>query len=298
MPFPKVQIVVLQYNNSEDTIKCLQSLKDLSYQNCGVTVVDNGSQAVDHKKIKDFFSLLDSRFYFLASDTNLGYAGGNNLGIKHALKGKTDYVLILNNDTEVRKDFLTKLVAAGETDRSVGIIAPAIDEGDRTVFGGQIRWLRPELPHTYLKSTTYNLKPETYLSGSCLLIKRGVIEKIGLLDERYFLYFEDADYCQRTQRTGYKLQVAADAVISHKVSSSASSLGPPLLLRYHFRNALLFNSKNGPVWVKILLPLWAFFIIVKQVIKIVSLPSRRVVSKSILNGVVDFWRGRFGKVNA
>lgn len=130
-----------------------------------------------------------------------------------------------------------------------------------------------------------------------MLIKREVLEKIGLFDERYFLYFEDADYCLRAQKAGYKLKIVPEELIHHKQSSSTSSLGAPILLHYHYRNAHLFNCKNGPFWVKFSLPFWSFFIIIKQLTKII-LRHNVEISKAILAGVLDFYKGRFGKINA
>ncbi len=298
----KVLIILLQYNNSQDTIRCLDFVKKLDYPNFSVIIVDNGSEIKHTNEIGNWLKKKNIEpgiyvnFLLVTSDHNLGYSGGNNIGIRYALEQNADYVFILNPDTTIEKNTLTKLVEAAELDPGIGIYGPVIDEGDRTVCGGKIEWLKPELLHI----KTANSKPETdfYIPGAAILIRRGVIEKIGLLDERYFLYFEDADYCERAKQAGYKLAVVSEALIYHKPSSSTSSLGAQLLLRYHYRNAHLFNWKNGPFWIKLILPFWSIFITIKQLAKIVLLPQKRQISRAILAGVEDFYRNHFGKINA
>mgnify|MGYP001585929025 CR=1 FL=1 len=300
MSSPKVVVIVLQYNNSTDTVKCLETVRRLNYPDFVVVVVDNASDA-NHRHILENFisSMLDSRFYFLASNSNLGYAGGNNLGIKYALEKGAKLVLILNNDTLVPPDLLITLTAVVEEHNTTGIVGPAIDEGFGLIArGGTIKWLCSELNHIYNLNDRpkYKYRPRKsnyYLPGVCILIKKEVIDKIGMLDERYFLYFEDADYCLRAQKAGFNLVVAREAIIKHVVSSSTSQLGLPRLLCYHFRNAHLFNSQHGPVWVKFLLPFWSIFIIIKQLVKIGLFPGRREISRGILKGVIHFYKGKF-----
>lgn len=297
---PKISIIILQYNNSRDTIRCLNSVKELGYSNYEVIIVDNASSVNHVDTIRDLLKNLSPKTYHLKPITsNSGYSGGNNIGIKQALENGADYVFILNPDTTIEKNILTKLVETTESDPKIGILGPTINENGKTVYGGQIQWLKPELVHSInppLNTKYLILNTKKYIPGAAILIKRRVIEKIGLLDERYFLYFEDADYCERAKRVGYKLAIVPEALVYHKPPSSTFSLGTPLLLRYHYRNAHLFNWKNGPVWVKLVLPFWSFFIIIKQLLKIAFAPSKREISRAILVGVVDFYKGRFGHI--
>ncbi len=244
---------------------------------------------------------LTTHYSLLTTHSNLGYSGGNNIGIKQALNTVTDYVFILNPDTTIEKNALTKLVELGELEPGIGIIGPAIDEGNKIVYGGKIEWLKPELIHSTIPplNTKYlTLNTKKYIPGAAMLIKRNVIEKIGLLDERYFLYFEDADYCLRARKAGYKLAIVPKTLVHHKPSSSTSSLGSALLLRYHYRNAHLFNFKNGPWFIKLTLPFWSIFITIKQLIKLALLQSKREISKAILAGVGDYYKNKLGKINA
>lgn len=283
-------------------MRCLNSVKELDYQNHEVIVVDNGSDAKHIEVLKDIASPLNlqcPKIKIIALDSNLGYSGGNNAGIKHALERGADYVFILNPDTTIEKNVLTKLIETAKSDPQIGILGPAINENGQIIYGGQIKWLKPELSHLVVEplSPLSGSTTKCYASGAAMLIKRKVVEKIGLLDERFFLYFEDADYCLRGQKAGYKLKIAPEAFVHHKPSSSTFSLGAPLLLRYHYRNAHLFNYKNGPFWAKLALPFWSIFIIIKQIIKITLIPTKREISKAILAGVGDFYRGKFGQIN-
>ena len=299
----KIFIVILQYNNSHDTIKCLNSVKELNYPNFEVIIIDNASE-IKHIEAVRFFlkNQTTVNCKLKTANSNLGYSGGNNVGIKYALEHGADYVLILNNDTTVEKDLLTKLANTSESDPEIGIVGPAIDEGNKSVCGGKVEWLKPELQHLKREENMPDSRfqiPDSmiYVPGAAMLIKREVIEKICLLDERYFLYFEDVDYCLRAQRAGYKLSISPEILLGHTPSSTTSTLGAPLLLRYHYRNAHLFNWKNGQLWVKLVLPFWSIFIIIKQLTKI-SIGKNPEISKAILAGVVDFYKNRFGKINA
>lgn len=318
-------IVILQYNNPDDTIELLESIKDRGFFN--IVVVDNNSNKENLQKIKNYIK--DGNLKLIVSENNLGYAGGNNVGIKYALNKGADYILILNNDTLIKEDdFFEKLIklaqsdettcsednqtTCSECDRTIGIMGPLIKEPGKTVYGGKIRWLRSKLEHIYKQVNSelqyqssqtrrYGARQLTvnsfYVPGSCMLIKREVIEKIGLLPEDYFLYFEDAAYCLKAQKAGYKCIVTPEIKIYHKVSKSTSKLGNPLLLRYHFRNALYFNKNLGPWWAKILVYPWSSYIIKKQITKLI-IGRNREISKQILLGVMDFYKGKMGRIES
>src|SRR3989344_693812 len=294
---PCVFIIILQYNNPQDTIRCLNSVKELGYTNYDVIIVDNGSgvnpvksrKAGAPKELFDgvkYVSTIEDRvenegnsnsytkYKILSTKYNLGYSGGNNVGIKYALERGADYIFILNPDTTIEKNILTKLIETAESDPQIGILGPAIDEGDKTTYGGKIEWLKPELSHLVVEplSILSGSTTKYYIPGAAMLIKKAVVEKNGLLDECYFLYFEDADYCLRAQKAGYKLAIVPETTVYHRPSSSTKTLGAPLLLHYHYRNAHLFNWKNGPLWARFALPFWSIFIIIKQLIKIIFTP--------------------------
>lgn len=258
---PSVAIVVLQYNHSEDTVRCLESLRALTYSNFNVIVVDNAS-VVEHLKHIEYWIKFNKfkNFKLIANNSNDGYSGGNNVGVREALKQSAEYVLILNNDVMVSPNFLEKML-----------------EVKADIVG--VEWGTGIIAHTYLV-------------GYALLIACRVFEKIGLFDERYFLYYDEVEFCTRAQKAGFQLGVAR-AEFHHAVSASTKSLGAAQLLYYHRRNALLFYNAYGPWYVIIALPFWKYFVILKQHIKI--LLGRDIeISQAILQGVHDYDQHRFG----
>lgn len=307
---PLVYIVVLQYNNSQDTLRCLESLKVQSYPNFRVIVVDNASYEAEVNNIRNYINSQEhndrvgryrpTQSLLIVNKENLGYAGGNNIGIKYALENGADYVFILNNDTTVEPDALAKMVEIAESDKNIGIVGPAIKEGEKTAYFGKISWFKTELTHSdsYPRAALgQTLQAKEYVIGAAMLIKREVLEKIEGFDEIYFLYFEDADLNIRTQAAGYKLKVVPEAVVHHQISASTKKLGSPLLLRYHMRNALIFNSLNAPWTVKIFLIFWASYIVLKNILKMFLMPSK-ATADAIIEGVLDFYKNKFGKINA
>lgn len=277
---PKVFIIILHYKNWDDTNKCLKSLKDLDYDNSEITVIDNDKE-------------------------NQGFAGGMNIGIRQALKKDAKYILLLNNDTIIEPNFLKELVRKGENDKGIGILGPVIYDyqSKKNHFaGGKINWLYTRGIHLNPKSLPrwqagqiLNPKQVDYITGACLLIKREVIEKIGLMDEDYFLYFEDADWCLKARRAGYKCVLVPNSKIWHKPSSSAKE-GSFSYIYYHTRNGLLMTKKNALFLIKILAYLQSFWVFGKQIIKLILMPSKKKWARAIMLGIKDFYRGKFGKL--
>ncbi len=296
----KVSIVVLQYNNSQDTIKCLESVKELNWQNFEVVVVDNASKIQHLNSIRLFVENQkragEKRFKLIVNEENLGYAGGNNTGMKYALENGADFILILNPDTTVGKNLLSRLIKTMGSHKKTGILQPAIREGKMTFYGGgEIKWLNIHQSQSTAIPRSTIMKEGLYVMGSAMFVRKEVIENVGLFDERYFLYFEDADYSLRAGRAGYNLGIEKEVLVRHQASTSTTSLGTPLLLRYHYRNVLLFNWKNAPFWIKIALPFWSLSIIIKQAVKILFGINPQV-SRAIFGGVVDFYKKRFGEI--
>ncbi len=259
----KISIIVLQYNQSNSTLACLESLANLKYPDFNVIVVDNASE-IEHLKNAEYWIGLRNRegisnYKLLVSNENLGYSGGNNIGIKYALERKTDHILILNNDVVVETNFLDQLLQSN---------ADVVGVEERVVFGFQ------------------------HLSGVVLFVRRGVFEKIGFLDERYFLYYEDVEFSVRARKAGLRLELVK-ADFQHAVSASTSSLGSANLLYYHTRNALLLNKTHGSWYVKLALPFWKFWIKLKQHVKLIF-DVNPEISKAILQGVNDYDHHRFG----
>ncbi len=288
----RLTIITINYNSSENTIKLLESLKDQSDKDFEVIVVDNNSEDVE--KLMDY-ETTQNNIVYIKNDKNIGFSGGNNIGIRRALENQADWVLLLNNDTWVESSFIEHLRA--KLEGREGVIGLALDEGHRAVFYGLIEWLKPTLIHiTTRRVVMAKSVDKLYVIGGAMLINKKVFDKIGFLDENYFLYFEDADFCQKARRAGIPISFLPEIKIYHSVSASTKKLGSPMLLRYHYRNALYFNLKNGPWYIKLLVCPWSWIVVLKQVIKI-KMNKNKEESGSILKGVGDWYAGRMGKLH-
>ena len=291
----KLTIITINYNGSENTIKLLESLKNQADKDFEIIVVDNNSDDVEKLMT---YQTTETNISYIKNDRNLGFSGGNNIGIKKALDppagGGTDWVLLLNNDTWAEDTFTGRLKAILEG--KDGIIGLALDEGSKTVFAGLIQWLKPTLIHLPT-SQVGNIKSvdNLYVIGGAMAIHKNVFDKIGFLNENYFLYFEDADFCQRARKAMVPVSFFPEIKISHSVSASAKKLGSPMLLRYHYRNALYFNLKNGPWYIKLAVYPWSWVIIIKQLGKLV-INRNKEKSKAILMGVANFYKNKYGRI--
>ncbi|MDO8557620.1 MAG: glycosyltransferase family 2 protein [bacterium] len=307
-PTPKVSIIIVNWNGWQDTIECLRSLEEVEYKNFSVTVVDNGSADESLKKFGEL-RITDYGLRIIQNDENLGFSGGNNVGIKKALEDGADYILLLNNDTLVEPDFLEKLVEVAESDPHIGIVGPKIyfantAGGNRIWFGGgKLNWLKTRGSHTdYEKidasnkpsAISYQLYDVDYITGCCLLIKRAVIERIGLLSEDFFLYYEDVDWCLKAGKKEFRIVYAPAAFIWHKVSRSAKP-GSASYVYYHVRNGLMLSWRHGNTLTRLILPLFILWTLVKQVAKF-TIPSKRMWAGACFHGIIDFYRGRTGNL--
>ncbi len=286
---PKVFVILLNWNNWNETQECLESLGKVTCDNFQVVIVDNGSSSEERNKIKGAHTIYN--------EANLGFAGGNNAGIKYALEQGADYVMLLNNDTIVAPDFLTELVKVAESNPSFRILGSRIYKygTDEVVFdGGSVnKWLN-KAEHTMHNTQHITYFPVDYITGAAMLIRRELIEKIGLMREEYFLYYEDVDWCLRAQKAGYKCMVVPESHVWHKVSATTRE-GSPSYIYYHTRNALMLAKFNGNFIQKTAAYFIGAWILLKQIPKFLLIPDKRVWAKSMTKGVLDFYRGRYGK---
>ncbi|MDO8496636.1 MAG: glycosyltransferase family 2 protein [bacterium] len=291
----RLSIITINYNGSERTIKLLKSLAEQTDQDFQTIVVDNASEEADFNNLRQAIG----GAILIRNEQNLGFSGGNNVGIGKVMDlpagGGADWVLLLNNDTLVEGGFMASLKA--KLSQLSGIVGVPLNEGDYTAYCGKVEWLRPTLRHInnplYSENLTRNSK--YYAIGGAVAIHKDVFESVGFMDEKYFLYFEDADLSIKAQVAGFELTFLEEPKAHHQVSSTTKKLGSPLLLRYHYRNALYFNFKNGPWYIKLLVWPWSFWTIKKQLLKIM-LMYRQEESLAILKGVFDFYINKMGKI--
>ena len=244
---PKVTLVVLNWNGLADTSQCLDSLRRITYPSLETIVVDNGSSGDDARALRERFG--DSA-RVIASPENLGFAGGCNLAMREALAGDADYVLLLNNDVTVDRRFLDELVRAAEGLPDAAALCPKIYFHDRpTVIcstGGRLNpWAgaaRQVGRGEEDRGQYEEVATRDYADGACMLIKREALERVGLLDEEYFAYWEETDWCARAAEAGYRCYYVPAARVWHK---TARSQAPDSDYYYLFRrNALLFLRKR------------------------------------------------------
>lgn len=247
----KLWIVVLNWNGREDTLACLRSLSAVDAPaGTEVLVVDNGSEDGSEAAIRGAFPTVA----FLQTGSNLGFAGGNNAGIGYALDRGAEAVLLLNNDTEVDPGFLRPLVDRLETDPRAGIVGAQIayhhDPGRLWAFGGGrfdvatgwVRHVQTEVDEAELRTRGTR---HFYITGCAMLLRREVLLEVGLLSSEYFHFCEDVDLCVRAERAGWRLVVARESRLLHKVSAT-TRVSSPAFLYYNLRSRLTLVRKFGP----------------------------------------------------
>lgn len=241
---PLVSIITVNYNGTEITDQFLNSLLQISYKNIEVFVVDNASEvSPDELKIKyPFIKLIKSK-------TNVGFAAGNNLGIRVA-KGK--YFFLLNNDTEVAPNFLEPIVELMETNENIGVSSSKLlyySKPNTIQYAGHNGinlYTGRGFVVGYLKtdSEKYNTSYKTELAhGAAMMISRKALNKIGLMAELFFLYYEEIDFCERVKQAGFEIWFCGCSVVYHKESMSTGK-SSPLKIYYLTRNRLIYSRRN------------------------------------------------------
>jgi GT2 family glycosyltransferase len=227
---PHVTCILLNWNGWRDTVECLKALKECRYQNLTIIVVDNGSNNDSVARIR----AAHPDVLLLESKKNLGFAGGNNIGIRYALTQGTEYVWLLNNDTEPAPDALSALVAKALTDRRIGAVASICYYADKPSTVQVWAGARINLWTGYGRNNT-EPQPDNWfhsLYGASMLVACPAIQDIGMLDEGFFHYWEETEFCLRLRKRGWLLAAAPESHVLHKVA--ASSDGNSLILDRYF----------------------------------------------------------------
>lgn len=245
---PRVVAVVLNWNNLPDTLESVASVRDSDYSSLDIVVVDNASREDPTGSIKARHPEVD----VLRTSANLGYGGGNNVGVTYAIRKRADYVLLMNNDAILARDCLRRLVVALEARPRIAMVTPRIFFYDRPreVYwdGGTLDWITGDMPHdsSNLPVDGDMLRSE-WLNGCTLLVRVAAIRDIGLMDEGYFLYYEDVDWSLRAKSREWILAVLPQAEGWHKVSRSSGGLANPAVRFYYLRNRYFCVTAYGPL---------------------------------------------------
>lgn len=285
--YPVVTIITINYNQLQLTCALLDSLRKVSYPAVEVIVVDNHSK-------EDPTSVIAARYpevKLIVSKENLGFAGGNNLGIT-ASKG--EYLLFLNNDTEVHPGFLEPLVALFETNSTAGAASSKIlyyNSGETIQYAGSssvdpFTGRSKRVGYMEKDQGQHNVQRETELAhGAAMMVPRRVINKVGMMPEFFFLYYEEVDWCESIKRAGYKIFFVPDSKVYHKESMSIGK-GSTLKTYYMTRNRLLYMRRNTAGLKKIT---WILFFL------FFTLPKNALMFtlKRDLEHAKAFWKGLF-----
>ncbi|MBW7955728.1 glycosyltransferase family 2 protein [Patescibacteria group bacterium] len=314
-----VAIIIVHFNTDDETKACLESLIDVKHKGISLStfVIDNGSKNPLHVPER----LLTKTTRIIRSDANLGFTNGNNLGISVAIREvEPDYILLLNNDTTVKPDFLEKLVLAAQAEPKLGMAVPKIyfypgkefhsksypaAERGRILWfaGGTIDWANLDAFHRGVDEIDRGQFDHTssteFATGCCILIPRAVLERVGTLDPRYFLYLEDVDWSQRVIHAGYDIKFVPESVVWHKNAGSSGGAGSPTHLYYQTRNRLFFfmkyaqhhflTSQQGSLAQTTQL-FWFY-------LRVIRLAMQKLFQSdnSVRRGALDWFLGRMGK---
>ena len=296
---PAITGIILNWNGAQDTLACLESLTDVSYPHFAILVVDNGSTDDSVKVIQTAFPDIE----LVETGENLGFAGGNNVGLRHALAMNTDYALLLNNDTVVDPDFIEQLVTVVQENDRIGVVGPTIyyHSHPNTIWsaGGAIDWRRgwtwmvglDEKDKGQFGTTP---RPVDFVTGCALMISRRALESAGLLDERFFMYYEETEWCVRVARAGFEIRHVPTARIWHKIAPQAQAVSP-FVHYYMTRNRLLFLKATNAG----LMPRLYTLIEYSRTLLSWSLRPRwrvmRGLRRVMLQAINDYRRRRFGR---
>jgi GT2 family glycosyltransferase len=311
---PIVYAILINWNGEKDTIACLESLLTVNYASLHVLISDNGSRPESIAAIREWIAenLAVGRLWkgigsceILENGRNLGFTGGNTIGIHYALKQNADYVLFLNNDTIVTPNFLKPMVDVAECDKNVGIVGCKIFYADSDPGGRHRIWslggysFRHGMPINIGageldRPEWKGVREQTLINGCCMLIKRAVVETVGVQDDRLFFGIDDVEYSFRAAQKGWKNVIACNAEIYHAASRSVVPRSG-LQVYYLFRNILFFRCNSFPVWRNLD---FVFFFLVRYVF-VASLyrllTGRNKVNHGVMLAIWDFVRGQMGE---
>ena len=289
----KIFVILINYKNAKLTIDCIDSIYKANNE-VRIVVVDNNSEDDSVIRIRDKFDDI----IIIESKTNLGFSGGNNLGIKYALNNSADIIMLLNNDTIVDKNIFNNFILHNDGN---SVLVPKI-----YFFGTDILWYAGGTVSKITGNAVhygYNKKDDikycenkfvNFATGCCVWIPRGAFEKIGYMDEEYFLYFEDVDYSLKMNLNSISIKYISPAVVWHKVSSSSGGNTSKLSNYYNTRNRLMCID----IYSSYFYTTAFWYSVITRYIRIFQKQLKGDISwKSIRKGIHDYKKGISGKVD-
>ncbi|QTN39551.1 glycosyltransferase family 2 protein [Cryomorphaceae bacterium] len=261
---PKVAIITVNFNQTEATEELLRSLRAFPYTELEIWVVDNGSGENPSELVERF-----PEIKYIRSDLNLGFAGGNNLAVTAA---EADYYFFINNDTEVTEGLIERLVEDLEQHPDWGGVSPRIlyhHTPDTLQYAGATKMHPLKIGNESLgymekdSESFHKIVPTEFLHGAAMMIRGSVIKQVGPMDDVFFLYYEEYDWCERIKRAGYPLYVDGRVAIYHKESLSTGKASP-LKTYYLTRNRRLWARRNQTGVTKVLSGLYFYLVVIPK----------------------------------
>jgi hypothetical protein len=271
---PFVSIITLNWNQTDITCEFLESMRSSTYKNYEIIVVDNGSEIDPTERIQagNYYNAKVCR-----SPVNLGFAGGNNYGVRHA-SPDYDFILQINNDAEITPDLIEKLLEPFYEDPTIGIVSPKIRFHHTPAviqYAGfnkmsMLTGKTTAVGSLEVDNGQHDISGYTYCAHGCaMMAKKEVIEKVGLLAEKYFIYYEESDWSARIIRAGYKIYYQAQGLCFHKESISMGKQSP-IKVHYMTRNRILYMRRNAnPLQFMVFVSFFSFFTVPKTILKFV-----------------------------
>jgi GT2 family glycosyltransferase len=299
----QVATVVLNWNGKNDTLACLHSLQEQEEVKVKVILVDNGSVDNSVLDVSDQFP----NAVVIENGANLGYAGGNNVGIRYALDQGFQYIMVLNNDTVLAPQCISRLLADLQLHPDAAAAGPKsfYFETPETIYfaGGRISRDGRTL-HVGIGTQDgpkYNVPCDTeWLTGCAILFRSKSLKEVGLFEPKYYVLYEDADWSLRARTRGYRLRFVPGAALWHKTSPSIGKTWSPLYLYYYTRNNFLWIERNFSLPQKPRFYYYALnraFDISVLGTKELAPTEKRLVRRSVWKGIVDYLFRRFGQQN-
>jgi len=281
----KVFAIILNCNHASETIECIESLSRQTFSNLQILVVDNGSEDGSPQIIAAKFPAVTQ----INLPENLGFSRGINAGISHALTSGADCLFIINNDTILDLSCIETLVSSIK--ENTGILAPIIfyqSQPDKVwSIGGKLSPLTLDMhTHDTTQRTQVDL-PESldqdFVTGCGMLIPRKTFDEVGYFDEKYFLYYEDIDFCQRVRSTGLKIVVIKRAKMWHKVALSSGGLDSPNERYWSARSGIRYFRKHARGWQYVFIIPWRLGSAIRTTV--------RLINSNKLDTLAAYWRG-------
>ena len=288
----KIAIIIVNWKQYQLTKLCLYSLQKIKYDNYQIILIDNESNPKELKKIKNQFD----KIITFPNQKNLGFTGANNVGIEYAIKNDFEYVMLINNDTEVEKNFINPLIELLEKNQNFGAAQPLIlNYYNRNKVWSAGGFLNKFFGYTYVIKSPEGIKKNIdWITGCCFFLRTDVIKKIGLLDEKFFAYYEDVDWSIRIKNAGYDLAFVKSSVVYHhgsKSSKNESNEGTlsPFVHYLNIRNHIFLLRKNKDVFNSVGVLFFQFFKIVSYSVYFivrVRINKLNMVYKGLIDGLM------------